>query len=237
MSGMFVDARHFTAKRPRSCGFTLVELLVTLTVLGLFFVMLTGALRLGSRTWEVEQARSAALGEMEAVHSFIRRILTQAQPAVIPRPPEASPAPALIGAADGVGFIAPMPPYLSAVDVAAISLQIDRSNQLSRLIVTWTPWISHALAPDTTQSRATVLVDNVRKVEFSYFGPVEEVGDMPRWNDEWRSTLSMPWLVRMRLVTNDAAAWPDLIVALRHADVPWRIGDRADSIGDTVRVK
>ena len=231
---MYIDARYSEALRQRSSGFTLVELLVTLTVLSLFFVMMTGAVQLGSRTWEVEQARSAALGEMEAVHSFIRRVLTQAQPAVAPDPSETSPA-ALIGAADGVGFIAPMPPYLSTVDVAAIALRMDKSNQMSRLIVSWTPWISHALAPDITQSRVTVLVDNVREVSFSYFGPVEQISDVPRWNNEWRSEWDIPWLVRMRLVTNDGAAWPDLIVALRHADVPWRIGDRANAIGDTVR--
>ncbi|HSE79544.1 MAG TPA: prepilin-type N-terminal cleavage/methylation domain-containing protein [Alphaproteobacteria bacterium] len=232
---MCINVRYFEFERRPPSGFTLVELLVTLTVLALFFVMLTGAVQLGSRTWEVERARSAAIGDMEAVHSFVRRVLAQVQPAVTPDSPESSPAQALIGAPDAVGFIAPMPFHLSTTDVAAISLRIDKRGRTSRLIASWTPWISHALAPDITQSRATVLVDNVREISFSYFGPVEEVGGVPAWNDEWRSTLNVPWLVRMRLVKDDGAKWPDLIVTLRHADVPWHVDERAISIGAASR--
>ncbi|MDH3594369.1 MAG: prepilin-type N-terminal cleavage/methylation domain-containing protein, partial [Rhodospirillales bacterium] len=64
--------------RPRSGGFTLVELLVALTLLGLIFVALFGGLRFGTRTWETGNQRSEAFAEVEVMQSLLRRQLAQA---------------------------------------------------------------------------------------------------------------------------------------------------------------
>ncbi|MCH8035911.1 MAG: prepilin-type N-terminal cleavage/methylation domain-containing protein [Proteobacteria bacterium] len=64
----------------RQRGFTLIEILIAMTLLGLLMAMLFGGLRLGTRAWEASDARSAELARLEAVHGFIRRALTGAYP-------------------------------------------------------------------------------------------------------------------------------------------------------------
>ena len=62
----------------RERGFTLIEILIAMTLLGLLMAMLSGGLRLGTRAWEASDTRSAELARLEAVQGFIRRSLTGA---------------------------------------------------------------------------------------------------------------------------------------------------------------
>ncbi|MFP4033740.1 MAG: type II secretion system protein J, partial [Desulfococcaceae bacterium] len=46
----------FSARR-RVVGFTLLELMISMTVLGIIMTLVYGAMRLGTRTWETGQAQ------------------------------------------------------------------------------------------------------------------------------------------------------------------------------------
>lgn len=86
-------------------GFTLVELPVAMTLLGLIFVALFGGLRFGTRTWEVGNERSEAFAEVEVVQSLLRRQLAQAVMLRVPKGHE----PVFLGEEDRLGFAAPGP--------------------------------------------------------------------------------------------------------------------------------
>ena len=59
-------------------GFTLVELLVVLALLGLVSVALIGALRFGLRAWDTGERRVEQLNRVQAVQAFLRRRIQQA---------------------------------------------------------------------------------------------------------------------------------------------------------------
>lgn len=61
-------------------GFTLLELLAALTVLGVLMVLMFGGLRFGARVWERGEGDLRAMVEMQAVTSLIRRQVSQAMP-------------------------------------------------------------------------------------------------------------------------------------------------------------
>ena len=62
----------------RTLGFTLVELLVAITLLGLIAVALSGALRFGARVWDVGTERGAQSSRVEAAQNFLRRRIAEA---------------------------------------------------------------------------------------------------------------------------------------------------------------
>ena len=63
--------------RHRQRGFTLLELLIAMTLMGLVLGLLYGGLRLGARSWDAGEQRAERINEMQAVHDFIRRQIRQ----------------------------------------------------------------------------------------------------------------------------------------------------------------
>ncbi|MEE9250386.1 MAG: prepilin-type N-terminal cleavage/methylation domain-containing protein, partial [Alphaproteobacteria bacterium] len=68
----------------RERGFTLLEVLIAMTLLGLIMMLLFGGLRLGTRAWETNSDRVEEISQIEISHQIIRRMLAQAYPLVDP---------------------------------------------------------------------------------------------------------------------------------------------------------
>src|SRR5262249_58333122 len=99
------------AMRPIPRGFTLVELLVVLSLIALIFAGLFAGLRLVGRAGDGALALGSGLDEVEAVQGFLRRTLAEAMPFVSPTA-SSDPQPGFFGSPLGIQFIGAMPPAL-----------------------------------------------------------------------------------------------------------------------------
>ena len=73
-------SRHWptaSARRHHDTGFTLLELLIGLTLLALMMVMMYSALNLGIRAWDTGDARAGEAADQRIVQSFLRREFSQ----------------------------------------------------------------------------------------------------------------------------------------------------------------
>jgi general secretion pathway protein J len=70
----------------RDAGFTLVEVLVALTLASLLAAGLYQGLRLGNRAWSALSARAAAADEIGVAHRLARQVIDQAYPLPAPTP-------------------------------------------------------------------------------------------------------------------------------------------------------
>lgn len=200
----------------QAAGFTLVELLVALTLFAILSALLFGGLRFGLRAWEVGGERIDRLATIEPVQNLLRRQLSQATlpyiPANIGSQATASP---FIGTRSAVRFIAPLPSNAGndGLYIFAVSAErggASRKLQLKRRI----------FRPDTLHSESfkpedeSTLLDDVDEVEFSYFGSYDPA-QAPQWYESWNSEFGLPQLIRIRISfpRDDRRRWPDLLVA------------------------
>jgi general secretion pathway protein J len=194
----------------RQSGFTLLELLVALVVLGLLVVGLTQGVRAGLTMWGAQTRRVGETGELDAGARVLRMLLSG-----ISSPPSggafagtAHPT-KLEGHPDSLAFVGDLPTGLGTTRRANITLELVQE----RLVLRWTPHRHELTTAPAPEPIETELIRGVAHLDLAYWGSASP--DQPAgWQAQWDS-FNMPELIRVRLAfaKNDRRLWPDLIAA------------------------
>jgi general secretion pathway protein J len=190
-------------------GFTLLELLIAVALLGLLTTILAAGLRLQTQYIERGSERLERGAQLPAVHAFLRSQLGKAQP-VVP-----------IGSADrtilfegrpgAVAFVAPAPASMAGGGLELFSVGFAEG----RVVVRWREFAG-TLVSETQPGGETVLLDGVARARFRYFGTVPPE-DAPKWHETWRGMPHLPALIRLELAFSDGEEMPVFAVAPRLA--------------------
>jgi len=199
--------RHSSRVRADS-GFTLVEMLVAVTLFGLLSLVLFEALHFGHRVWEASVTVAATNNRIRAFREDVSRALSRAYPELeAATQPDRNAEVAFDGERTRVTFLTPSALRAGALERTTITA--DDSTGGTRLIEQNALELARNPAPIRTDPRLPA----VSSVHFSYFGP-EESGDDPSWHDSWAAKPAMPELIRLSIVFADHRyAWPDLVIA------------------------
>jgi general secretion pathway protein J len=197
-------------------GFTLLELLIAITLLGLLAGLLFGGLSFGVRVWEKGDAELEKMAELQIAQGLIRRLVSRALLSDLAEG-EDSDAAIFEGTADALRFVGPAPAQSLPGGLYRLSIRADDVSGKRRLVMSWWP-----LDPDEREPAAgddenvVVLVENIADVSFGFFGAADEDrnGD-PRWRDRWENMPGLPLLVRINVTfpDGDGRIWPELVVA------------------------
>lgn len=233
-----VAGKRSGAARPRAkwAGFTLLEVLVAITLLGMIMVMAYQGLRTGARSTAQGEAAIERVNRLRLSQEFLRGQLSRALPMTIEQDDTLG-AVVFEGGPEIMRFVAPMPGYLSYGGPYVQTLSLARGNGGERALV-----FDHRIlqygeeaerAPDPSAERDPVkLLDGIRDAEFSYLEPGETRDDEPVWVDEWRALDRLPLLVRIRLEMREDSRiqWPELVVAPRVETIGGRASQRGFGI-------
>ncbi|MDS4040701.1 MAG: prepilin-type N-terminal cleavage/methylation domain-containing protein [Candidatus Competibacter sp.] len=193
----------------RQTGFTLLELVVAITLMGLVLLVLYSGLRLGLNGWDSGERRAEASNRLRSVQEFLRRQLAQSMTVYQTQANEKRKKIVVFaGEATAVEFVAPMLVHLGQGGLYRVRVETADSQMRVR----WRPY----LPGDSTagEERETVLLEGVSDVEWAYFGSErDDDQDPPRWRSEWANQERRPLLVRLNLILQ-GESWPDLVVAL-----------------------
>lgn len=218
-------------------GFTLIELVIALAIIGLISLLLFSGLRLGGRSWEVVETIGERLSGLRLADGFLRRTLSQTRPATATY--DGQIVQIFAGESERLEWSAPLSEHVGLSGLYILRLQLESAGEARTLILTrWLlhpeileggsevpPWEPMTEQDETALSdlRADLdtadgafgrarLLEDVSRFELAYYGLAD--GDSePDWHEEWLGQTRQPNLVRIRLETTEQS-WPDLVLAL-----------------------
>ena len=205
------------SRQSSSDGFTLMELLVAMTLLGMLMTVLFGSLRFGTRVWEATDRISRDDGTAHAIRAFLQERLEQSLPITL-QLTDGRFETVFIGDETSLRLASSMPnsigfgPYVMRLMMTPAGDQ-SVGNDLTfrwRLIDD-----GIGLTADDVQER--VILNAVDSIRFVYFGKKDGRDTTPDWHPTWRDQERLPELIRVDIIfaEGDRDRWSPLIVRTR----------------------
>jgi general secretion pathway protein J len=190
-------------QRASTVGFTLLEVLVALTVLGLLFFGLVQGSQFVLLGWDRQTRLVARTEDLDAADRTLRRLIAQARPGSKWEPL------VFAGTAHSATFTSIMPRPAAGLPTqrADVELVVDAAH---RLLLLWTPHFHAINVGRPPPAVATEILDGVDRLELSYWPAAQGGGWTSVWHDQ-----APPGLVRIRVVFSDPShgRWPDILAA------------------------
>ena len=206
-------------------GFTLIEMLVALTLISLISVAMVQAFRFSQRSLLQAKRMDNDVRSVAVAQRFLRRVLEEAYPF---EPAAGAAARGLQGDGEHLAFTAPAPAADGAIGLLRYTLGLDKDGAQPNLMVQWQldrngdAGGTEDQPRSENQPRSEVILAGVKSLEIAYLEPVDprDPGATPEWRSSWTERQRMPALVRVHVEFDhpDRRRWPDLIVAPRVTD-------------------
>ncbi len=204
-------------RRPerRNRGFTLVEVVVSLTLVTLIVAATLTAMRTLSDTQSRIEATTDRLERMRLVSRFLRSTLRQAVP-VTPNPDAQGGTSAVLGQSDEMVWTAPLQGAQGAAGLHYMRLYLDNASSLA---IQFAPRHLEPEAPDWGSLKPHILAENVREFSIQYRAPNDNQRGNGKWLPAWgEDRPQMPEAIRIRIRVGERY-WPDLVVAPDQAGI------------------
>jgi general secretion pathway protein J len=198
----------------RQAGFTLIEVVVAMVLLGATMLLLYSGMSFALRSWDATEVNGRRTADRRLGENFLRRELSEMFPMRWKDPTQLKMA--FEGGAQSLRFVSARPAGLQmgGLSLVGVELEEDREKRTRALVM-------YRAMPDDeakdfgplARGERHLLIPGIDQVAFSYFGSENEFAE-PRWMDSWEFPSRIPEMVRIRLRGSDGDALPEMVVRL-----------------------
>lgn len=199
----------------RDQGFTLVELLLAITLMSILLALAYGGLRASTHATDRGQEILEESGRIRMAHQFIRKQLNQMIPLIFEQAEEDETGSVFLGDSRVIRFVAPMPGYLGFGGPHVQELEIVKGERGLALVM------SHALLQGFEESKLferepILLLDRIESASFWFLG-LDETGELANWSDSWEQPGLLPVSVMLDIefAEDVYVRWPELVASVR----------------------
>ena len=200
-------------------GFTLLELLVVMTLLSVIMIGLVSALRTMAQTESRIDARLAHLDEIRVARSFLRQTLGRVSAMTMDAPGAIGEKVTLFAATpNSLTWVGIMPARPDVGGRHYFRLGLEDNATGRELVLRFVPWNPDLALPDWSKADSRVLIAGVQQMTVQAQGlPPQSRSPAEPWPKDWQNGWPVPDVLpeQVRLSLSDANGdWPDWTVAL-----------------------
>ncbi len=193
-------------------GFTLIEVVIALTLVAVILTGLVSALVSFGKTSTRIEERSLTSDDVRLVYAFLEQSLGAAAPRVRVRPEDSVPVGWFEGSGTELEWLGLMPARHGVGGLYHLRLGVERgADRGRRLVLYYLPYAGDDPPPDWGLAVSHLLLEGVTGFDLAYRGADED-----EWRAEWRDTEVLPARVKVGLAVR-GQTWPELIVPVLEA--------------------
>lgn len=201
-----------------SAGFTLIELVVAMALLGMMMVLLYSGLAFALRSWDAGEVNGRRTADRRIGENFLRREMAELFPMRFKDPMSVKVA--FLGEAQKLKFVSSRPAGVTQGGLSLVGVEVENgATPRERHLV-----MRRAMPDDEARdfgplehAERTVLIEDVDSVQFSYFGTENDFTD-PKWYDTWPFAERIPRLVRLRIRAPDTTLMAEMVMRIELAE-------------------
>lgn len=199
-------------KSTKRSGFTLLEVLLGMSIMSLMMLLLFASLRICVQNWNAGEKKIAKINEAAIVQNFLQKKLQATLPleADFFEEPEFS----FQGDRESLQFVSAMPASASRLGLQLFNLGMKQvsGEEGKQLLVDIQPFFPEAETASWREEQIVIL-KKIKRLQFAYFG-TEDIGE-PDWQNTWLEMSKLPRLVRVEVELISGEVWPVLVIALK----------------------
>lgn len=195
-----------------SRGFTLIEVLIALSLLSVMMLMLFAGLRIGAKSWDKGENKLVQVTEMSSVHNFFHNQLSASLPLwddFTDKNKQFS----FQGTSTTLQFVASLPASSKRLGLQRFNLRLE-NNQIEVAIKPFYP----SLDSNQWKIEAVPLIDNIARLNIAYFGN-ENIKELSQWQTTWDYD-HLPKLIAIEIESLKGHYWPKIVLKLSNQETP-----------------
>ncbi len=209
----------------RERGFTLLEVMLAMTLLSIMVVLLFASLSISSESWNAGERKIEQVNEKAATYQFFKRQLTSIRP-LWDDFSDSERHFSFQGQRDRLQFVSLFPASAGRKGLQLFEIGLDPRQQGS-IVVKLSPFYPTEENREWLEEQETLLED-VAEFELHYFEKSDSGGN---WVDDWQDREALPALLKIRIALEDESYWPEMIFPLRLAAALENVVSVPDDIG------
>jgi general secretion pathway protein J len=199
--------------RNDSAGFTLIEVLIAMTLLGIMVVLLFSSMKICADSWRKGEDKITAVNEIAVVYQFFHHHLATALPVWDDFSEEGNKVFAFQGKNQELQFVSSFPASAKKSGLQLFSIKLIKDGDEQVIQVSITPFYPVAEGEEWRKEEVTLLL-HVSNFSLSYYS-LDNLQTEGIWQEDWLEQETQPRLVKIKIVRDDGSFWPEMVVELK----------------------